>query len=99
VNETVLKFPRGSVIEFSVGEYSSYRSIALVVAVEDADLPALVKVYAAEERAKIKKRKAWEKPDPDQFPSWLIAKGHALPVTFTEVHLGSYGTFAEHFDA
>jgi hypothetical protein len=97
MTDGTLKFPRGSVIEFSSGEYSDYGTVALVVTTEDTDLPALAKIYAAEERAKIKKRKGqdWEKPNPNAFPSWLIAKGHALPVTHTEVHLGSYGHFSQ----
>lgn len=86
MDDTTLKFPRGSVIQFTEGEYSDFCLCGMVVTIKDCDLPALAKEYAAFENA-------WA----GKFATWLVANGHAMPCEATEVHLGSYGRWAEEF--
>ena len=85
--EPILKFPRGTVIQFTTGAYSDFQTAGLIVAVEEIDLPAL----AGQMRAEFKPKHQWDNCDRDEFAAWLIAKGFAMPVAVSEVHLGDYG--------
>lgn len=96
-----LKYPKGSIIVMTTGAYSDYSITGFLVAVEDCDLPALAQAFAAEERARIKAGKgarSWRgKEDLDDFPSWLVAKGHCMPVAYNSVHLGDYSDWEREF--
>ena len=80
-------FNRGEVIVFSSGEYSDYSLCAFIVAIEDLNLDELGQEWKA-----LQKDKTYL--DMDTFPSWLIAKGLAMPVTYSEVHVGDYGLYS-----
>ena len=68
----------------------------LMVFVADADLPELAKKYRADFK---RDPDGWpDKADPTDFPSWLIAKGYALPVDYSAVHLGDYGEWPAELD-
>lgn len=95
----LLKYPRGSVIEFSSGEYSDYRTVGIVVTLKDCDLPALAQAFAEQERAEIAARgdTSWGRERLDGFPAWLIAHGYAMPVEAAAVHLGGYSEWEPEF--
>ena len=77
---------------FTIGEYSDYRTSGFLVAIQDCDLPALAQKMA---NGKI----PYSDPgaDPDNFPSWLIANGYAMPVEHSLIHLGDYGGWSDEF--
>ena len=78
------KFPKGTVIEFTAGQYSDFRGIGILVTVNDVDLVDLGEEYKAEFVPEYE----WEKPSDTGFPAWLVAKGHAMPVQSHIVHCG-----------
>ena len=97
------EYQRGSVLVFSSGSYSDYGLVAFLVTIENTDLRALaaefVREHEIESAAKVAAdpesyADGWvPRADPDDFPSWLVAKGHAMPVSFETIHLGDYGDF------
>ena len=97
--DNTLKFSRGAIIIFTSGCYSDFGLSGFLVAVKDCDLPALAKEYAKQEKEAIKARKGgdWENASPDQFPSWLVANGHAMSVDASTVHLGDYSEWEPEF--
>lgn len=88
-----LEYPKGSVLTFTTGEYSDFRVAAYLVTVCDCDLPALAREYVGTYAPE----NEWDEPRLDGFASWLIAKGHAMPVATSEVHLGAYGDWEPEF--
>lgn len=91
--ERVLCYPAGSVLVFTSGEYSSYGMTAVVATVVNCDLPELAKKFQAEGD------EGREKKCVDDFVSWLVANGHVIPVSYSEVHLGEYHFRPEFTDA
>jgi hypothetical protein len=89
----ILKFPKGSIITFTTGEYSSFSICGYVVTVQDCDLPALAQQYR--DTHKPKADDYYYTVRPEGFPSWLIANGHCMPVSTSEVHVGNYGDFTK----
>jgi hypothetical protein len=87
--DKTLIYPMGSILIFSTGEYSDYGLSGFVVTLKECDLRKL----AAEYRDNYEPEDKWDKPRPEGFAGWLIAKGYAMPVEASEVHLGSYGDF------
>jgi hypothetical protein len=94
-----LRYPKGSIMVMTTGEYSDFRVCGFLVAVQDCDLPALAQAFHAERMAELEAEgnADWDTPDPNDFPSWLVAKGHAMPVDAHEIHLGGYGEFEPEF--
>jgi len=95
-----LKFQRGTVLVLSTGEYSDYRVDAILVTLTDCDLRGLAQAYHEECMGVIAAagNADWDRPQPQDFPSWLVAKGHAMPVDHNEIYLGAYGEFAQEFE-
>ena len=91
----VLKFPAGSAIAFTSGEYSDYRFHGVMTALKEIDLPELAKAYATEKRAEPNTEWAWVSMK--EFPPWLITHGYMMAADVETVHLGEYGRFAEEF--
>lgn len=88
----VLKFQRGIVLLFSVGEYSDFGYCGQLVTLTECDLPALAQQYVAAHNPKDE----WDdKPRCEDFASWLVANGHCAPLACETVHIGSYGDFEE----
>lgn len=86
----VLRYPKGSVLQFTTGQYSDFRTCGLLVAVQNLDLPKLAqKMTAGKHR--------YDGAEHEDFASWLVANGHAMPVDSSEVHLGEYGRWEIEF--
>lgn len=83
----VHKYPAGTAIAFSSGEYSDFSYIGHVVTMRECDLPALIEEHKSTYVAKNK----WDTPDSASFVAWLVISGYAFPAEVTEVHIGSYG--------
>ncbi len=81
-----LCFPRGTVIQFTQGEYSNFGTCGLVVTLQRIDLPELARQY----RAEYKPAYEGDEPELGDFASWLIAKQICAPVEYSEVYLGEY---------
>lgn len=95
----ILQFPRGTVVQFTSGEYSDFHTCGLLVFLIDADLPALVRQYETEQR-QIKHqevKEGWYSTDVGGLSGWLVARGFAMPVACSEVQLGAYGNFEDEF--
>lgn len=89
---TSLKYPPGSVLVMTTGEYSDFGVVGILVTMQECDLPALAKEYA-------NGKPSYEPAGmPNNFPAWLISKGYAMPVDHSEVHLGDYGRWGDEFD-
>lgn len=93
----VLKYPRGTPLIFTKGEYSDYGLAGLLVTIKDCDLPSLAQAFVADARAKVKDAYLAD-DDPRLFASWLVANGHAMPMAAETVHLGQYGRFEDEFN-
>lgn len=89
----VLKFPAGSAIGFTTGEYSDYSFHGVLIALKEVDLPTLAKAYAAEKRAS----GDYNWLDLDAFLPWLIVNGYMMAADVESVHLGSYSKFDDEF--
>lgn len=87
----VLQYPKGSIITFTTGEYSDFRVCGFVVTIVACNLPKLAQEYGNG------KKLYSEDGEPSDFPSWLIANGHVMPVEHSEVHLGAYGIWEGEF--
>jgi hypothetical protein len=92
MTERALFYPRGTVLLMSSGEYSDYAYVGQLVTIKDCDLPKL----AQECRDTFKKEEGgWrDEADANDFPSWLVANGYAVPLECSEVHVGSYGRWS-----
>ena len=75
---------KGEVIVFTSGCYSDYTLQGFLVAVEDLDFPSLLRDFKKDTPGETVYGRR------DIFPSWLVAKGKALPVDHSEFHLGDY---------
>lgn len=99
--DDTMRYPPGSVIEFTSGCYSDFRSAGLVVTIKECHLPPLAQQFwhekRAEERAEAQEGRHHWGPDIDDFVSWLIVKEYAMPVAASSVHLGDYGEFEPTF--
>ena len=89
MQDKILKYPAGKVIEFSSGEYSDYRTCGLIVTIKDCDLPKLAQEFSG--------GKARYDTSHDEFATWLVANGYAMPVESALIHLGSYGEWEPEF--
>ena len=78
----ILDYRKGQVIVFTTGCYSDYSLAGFVVAIEDIDLSAKRDEFLDGGEP------TWDSAD--EFVSWLIAKGLAMPVEHSLVHLGDY---------
>lgn len=85
-----LQYRKGDIIVFTTGEYSDFGMCGYLVATEDLDLPALAQKFVGDYQSKHE----WDKADPGDFPSWLVAAGKAMPVNYSTVHVGSYSDFS-----
>lgn len=85
----VLQYKRGDVIMFTSGDHSDYRVRGIVVAVSDLDLPELVKEFRSETG-----RSIWDAAK-DDFFAWLLSKGRALPVAYSEEDLDYYAEWTD----
>ena len=90
--DRIMNYPRGSVMVFTSGEYSDYRTSGFLVAVQDCNLPVLAQKMANGKGAHID-----QDANPDNFPSWLIANGYAMPVDHSLIHLGEYRRWSDQF--
>lgn len=88
------QFSRGTVIEFSHGEYSDYGTVGLMVTIVDVDLLKLKQQFVAEH----KPRDEWDHLHPSDFPSWLVAQQVMLPIDCTGIHLGEYSRWDADFE-
>lgn len=81
----IQQFPPGSVLVLTTGEYSDYTIVGVLVTIKPCDLPYLYDLY----RSSYKAEDQWSgKPDPNDFPSWLVANSFAIPVDFSKILLG-----------
>lgn len=87
--DKTLCFPAGKAIAFSTGEYSDFCYRGVVVTLKECDLFKLGQEFKAEKE----KENDNDWVEPQGFPSWLVANGHAFPAEIQEVHCGSYGEF------
>lgn len=87
----LLKFGKGSVLQFTTGEYSDFRTCGLLVTTQAVDLPTLAQQMTAGKESYADGACA------SDFAAWLIANGYAMPVCETEIHLGSYGRWEPEF--
>jgi hypothetical protein len=92
----LLFYTRGSVLVFTTGAYSDFRLSGFLVAIRDLDLKALAKEFVADEKASTEE--LLNRGRPDDFASWLVAKGHAMPVDAAEIHLGDDGEWEREFE-
>ncbi len=84
MTETMV-FPAGSAIIFTSGEYSDFGICGCVVTLKQCDLKSLMKEYISTAEA------GWDStPSLDDFPSWLVAQGHAFSADTQRVHVGDY---------
>ena len=84
-----LKYPKGSIMVFTAGEYSDFHTAGFLVTVVDCDLPTLARAYA-------RTCDEWD-ARLDGFAGWLVANGHAMPVEASQIHLGTYGRWEPEF--
>ena len=85
---------KDSLLLFAEGEYSDYRTGPMIRAVMDLDIVAL----GLEFKALCPPRDTscfsnGPEADSSSFTKWLVEKGVACEVEYSEVHLGSYGEF------
>lgn len=85
------QYPKGTIINFTSGEYSDYGSHGIVVTIKDLDLPAIIQAYASG------KDRYDSDADVSGLATHLVATGYAMPVDDEEVHLGTYGEFHSEF--
>jgi hypothetical protein len=86
---SILKFPAGSAVIFSSGDYSDRSNIATLIMLKECDIPSLVKKYGEEYPPSCYGYDA----KVDRFPTWLIVQGYAMAADVQEVHLGGYSGF------
>lgn len=85
----VVDYPKGTILEFTSGEYSDFRTDGVVVTLRRCQLLPLQDAFKAEWKAE-KPREDWDNPGTDDFIAWLVANQHVAPVQCSPVHLGSY---------
>jgi hypothetical protein len=93
----VLKYPRGTALQFTSGEYSDFCTRGLVVTIKDLDLHEAATAYMREQcdaTPDEDRRSFGVSYDLGGFVSWLVAQGYAMPADVEEVHLGEYDRFA-----
>jgi hypothetical protein len=99
MSDKTLKYPRGTCLVFTTGEYSDYGLRGILVTIKECDLPALAQLFAQAEKEKaIKEKLGWFNLNIGDFPSWLVANGYAMPADAETVHLGNYNKFEYEFD-
>ena len=89
----ILKFSKGSIIVFTEGCYSDFGICGYLVSVVDLDLIKLAAQFRKEFVAD--KETPWrDVAESRDFPSWLVAQGLAMPVDYSQVHVGDYGDWS-----
>jgi hypothetical protein len=83
MDEKILNYRKGQIIVFISGCYSDYSLSGFVVAIEDIDLRGRKDEFLVGRNHQL-----WD--EGPEFVSWLIAKGLAMPVEDSLVHLGDY---------
>lgn len=91
MSERLHQYKAGTIIQFTNGEYSDFGNLAMVKALHDLDLPALVQRFVAEYPSKDE----WDTAEPHGFAAWLIVQGSVEAFDREEVHLGAYGHFED----
>lgn len=80
-----VRFPAGSLVEFSEGAYSDYSILGLLVTLKDCNLSALADEY------RIANPDWDDEPSYSGFVAWLVSQQHCAPVSYNSVYLGDYG--------
>lgn len=98
---TTLKYPPGTAITFTTGEYSDFCTRGTLITLKEVDLAACARAFHIEYVAKEAETEARsEYIDDEQVEDlvpWLIVNGYAMAAAVEEVHLGSYGDFEPEF--
>lgn len=89
----VLAHARGTVIVLEDGDYSDRHMAALLVLLGDVDLNALAQEYI--ERTSNSHGSEKELRSGMGFGAWLVAQGHAAPVSHEEIHTDEFGGWDE----
>ena len=87
----LLKFPAGTALQFTNGEYSDFGPCGAVILLRDCDLIALGKAFVKEHGIG-PEIFAQTKLEGSDFVSWLIVNEYAFPAAIQEIWLG------RHFD-
>lgn len=74
----------------SEGEYSDFGYCGQLVTLKVCNLRDLIDAYKAA-FALEHGDEEWRNPDIQGFVAWLIVTEHCMPLTCSEVHIGSYG--------
>lgn len=91
MDDKTLCFPAGKAIAFTSGEYSDFGHCGAVVTLKHCDLFKLGEEFKATYKATAPYGGSFIHPS--DFPSWLVANGHAFPAEIQEVHCGGGGGF------
>ncbi len=82
----------GSLLLIETGEYSDRQTHGPVRVLKRLDKNAVAAQYVAE--FKVDPKEDWiERPAPDKFLPWLVAKGYAEDLKCSTWHAGSYSSF------
>lgn len=96
-----LKFPAGSAITFTYGEYSDFGTRGTVITLKAVDLAECAQRYARERREDPKNvddvEGGWFSVEPVGLVAWLIVNGFAMAAAVQEIHLGNYDEFEPEF--
>jgi len=76
----------GEIIDFTVGEYSDYRNIDILIMTKTTNLDEEAKAFIADAATK----KNWSVAVED-FVTWLITHERAVPLAHDEINIGEYG--------
>lgn len=83
------KYPAGSIILFTSGDYSDFHHIGIYATTRKVDLVEAAALYRSEFTPD--DNSIYDEPDPNGFAAWLVVKGWCFPCEVSEEHLGSYG--------
>jgi len=93
MNEPTHIYEPGTIIQFTSGEYSDFGPCGLIVTTTRIDLKEQILKLAEEQAADLDSYSY----DSSELVSFLIKHSLAVPVDFTEIHLGNYGEFSSNF--
>lgn len=97
-DKPILKFPVGTVLIFTSGEYLDFGLAGELVTIKDCDLKALAQECQNFYEAKESEDRFVFGSAHNNFASWLVANGHAMPLDCTTVHIGDYSEWDEELE-
>jgi hypothetical protein len=81
----------GEFIVLTEGSYDEYCIHDLIIALKNFDMGEKAREFSLETGQYVYQNKE------QTFKGWLIGKGLATPVEYTEINLGEYGDFDKNF--